>query len=60
VFLIGIGMHFGIGHMIVSSLVHGLIYGVIFKLFRGLPLSVDIGIAVLGIAAVWFFNRGRS
>ncbi|BAP87793.1 uncharacterized protein E1O_06620 [Burkholderiales bacterium GJ-E10] len=30
-------MH-GIAHMIVSSLVHGLIYGAIFKTFRALSL----------------------
>ena len=49
-----------IGHMIASSLVHGLIYGAIFKLFRGLPLPVDIIIAVVSIALVWLFTRNRD
>ena len=49
---------FDIGHMIASSLVHGLIYGVIFKAFHSLSLPAVVIISVIGIAAIyWFFKR---
>jgi hypothetical protein len=49
---------FDIGHMIVNSLVHGLIYGVIFKAFHGLSLPVA-GFITVGVLIVLylFFRR---
>ncbi len=42
-----------IAHMIVSSLVHGLIYAAIFKLLHHLSVGSAIIAAAFGIAAVW-------
>lgn len=50
-------MHINIGHMIVSSIVHGAVYSVIFKLFRGLGLAGSVILAVAVIVAVWFFAK---
>ncbi len=47
-----------IGHMIVSSIVHGLIYGIIFKAFHNLSFPMVMIISVIVIAAIyWFFKR---
>ncbi|MHB0888099.1 hypothetical protein [Acidithiobacillus sp.] len=52
-----------LAYTIISSLIHGLIYGAIFHLFRGLGLGMVLIIAVLGVAAVagvwWFVNRPK-
>ncbi len=53
-----------IGAMIVSSLIHGLVYGAIFKAMRHMPLSEAILVAVVGIGVIWllssaFGSRGR-
>ena len=53
-------MHINFGHMIASSVVHGLVYGVIFKVFRELPLTVDLVIAAAGVFLVWRFSRNRG
>jgi hypothetical protein len=45
--------HFDIAHMIVSSLIHGLVYAAIFKLFHHLSLAGAIIAAAVGVAAVW-------
>jgi hypothetical protein len=45
--------HFDIVHLIVSSLVHGLIYAAIFKLFHHLSLTGALIAAAVGVAAVW-------
>ncbi|MDE2268568.1 MAG: hypothetical protein KGL33_06090 [Betaproteobacteria bacterium] len=39
--------------MIISSLVHGLIYASVFKLFHHLSLAGAILAAAFGVAAVW-------
>ena len=46
--------------MIVSSIVHGLIYSVIFKLSHNLGLAALLVLAVVVIAAVWFFAGRRN
>lgn len=51
--------------MVVSSIVHGLVYDVIFKATRHLGLGPTILVAVVGIGAVWgasklFPRRSRS
>ncbi len=47
-------MHFSIVHMLVSSLIHGLVYAVIFKAMRHLSLPEAIVVAVVGVALVGF------
>ena len=46
-------MHLDIGHMIVSSAVHGLIYDVIFKFTRHLTAWQALAVAVIGVGVVW-------
>lgn len=52
-----------LAHTVISALIHGLIYGAIFHLFRGLGPGMVLIIAVLGVAAVagvwWFINRPK-
>ncbi len=50
-------MHMDIGHMVVSSVVHGLIYDVIFKATRHLSVMQTGALAVVVIAAVWLAAR---
>ena len=45
--------HFDLVHMIVSSLVHGLVYAAVFKAFHHLSVGGAILAAALGVAAVW-------
>jgi hypothetical protein len=39
--------------MIISSLIHGLVYAAIFKLFHHLSLAGAIIAAAVGVAVVW-------
>lgn len=39
-------------HTIIGGIIHGLIYGAIFRLFRGMSLAEVIVIAVIGIMLV--------
>lgn len=50
-------MHLDIGHMVVSSVVHGLIYDVIFKAARHLTTAQTVVLAVVVIGAVWLAAR---
>ena len=50
-------MHMDIGHMVVSSVVHGLIYDVIFKATRHLTVLQTVALAVVVIAGVWLVAR---
>lgn len=49
--------HFNIAHMIISSLIHGLIYATIFKVFRHMSLGDAIAVATAGIGAIWLASR---
>lgn len=48
-------------HTIVSALIHGLVYGAIFHLMRGMSTGEVLMVAVLGIVIVgggwWLWNR---
>lgn len=48
--------HYAMGHMIASSLIHAVIYGVVWRVMRHLTLPEDIGLAVVVIAAVALFG----
>jgi hypothetical protein len=49
-----------IGHMLVSSVIHALIYSVIFRLMRDLTLPQAIILAVVVIAALFVWARARD
>ena len=52
-----------LAHMIASSIVHGLIYGTIYKAIRHQSLAQTAIVTVAGIAIVWalshLFSRRR-
>lgn len=50
-------MHMDIGHMVVSSVIHGLVYDVIFKATRHLTVLQTAVLAVVVIAGVWLAAR---
>ncbi len=45
-----------ISHMILSAVIHGLVYSLIFKLFRGLPLGAVAIITVAGVGGIWLLS----
>lgn len=45
--------HFDLVHMILSSLVHGLVYAAVFKAFHHLSRAGALIAAAFGVAAVW-------
>lgn len=49
--------HFGVAHMILSALIHAVIYGVIWRIMRHLSLPEDIALAVVVIVAVTALSR---
>lgn len=51
---------YGIGHMLVSAIIHGLIYGLIFRIFRLIGLPGSLLFTVLIIAALWFWLGRKS
>ncbi len=52
-----------LGHTIVSAVIHGLIYGAIFHIMRGMGMGEVLLVAVVGVAVVgcgwWLWNRHR-
>jgi hypothetical protein len=48
--------HLDITHMIVSSLIHGLIYATIFEALHHLSLASAAIVAVISIALVWLVS----
>ena len=50
-----------LAHTIVSAVIHGLIYGAIFHLMRGMGIGEVLLVAVVGVAVVgfgwWIWNR---
>ncbi len=46
--------------MVVSSIIHGLIYGVIFRVLSHLSLSEMVLLAVLVIGGLYVWNRDRG
>ena len=62
----GFGLHHGygggswVGHLVVSSIIHGLIYGAIFRMLRHLSLGEIVVIAVVVIGLLYAWNRDRG
>jgi hypothetical protein len=52
--------HYGLAHLIVGTIVKGVIYGVIFKLMRHLSLPEDIALGVVAVAVLAMMNRRRG
>ena len=45
-----------IAHMILSSIIHGLIYATIFKAFHGLPLEAVALITIISLGGIWLLS----
>ncbi len=52
--------HYAISHMIVSALIHAVIYSAVWHIMRSLPVSDDIVIVVAVIGVVWMFSGRRQ
>ena len=50
-----------IAHMLVSSVIHALIYSVIFRVMRDLtlPQAIVLGVVVIAVLFVWGRSRDR-
>ncbi|WP_437559378.1 hypothetical protein [Acidithiobacillus sulfuriphilus] len=50
-----------LAHTVISALIHGLIYGAIFHLMRGMGIGEVLLVAALGVLAAgggwWLWNR---
>lgn len=50
-------------HTIVSAVIHGLVYGAIFRLMRGMSIGEALLVAVAGVAVVgggwWLWTQKR-
>lgn len=44
-------------HMLQSALIHGLVYGVVFKVMHQLGLIPSIALAAVGLIGVWLWTR---
>jgi len=49
-----------IAHMLVSSVIHALIYSLIFRLMRDLTLPQAIGLVVVVIVVLFVWGRSRD
>lgn len=49
--------HSWFAHQVGSSLIHGVVYGVIYKVFRELSLPMVLLLAGAILAAVWWWSR---
>ena len=47
-------------HMVVSALVHGVIYAFLFRLMRHLSLGEGLMLVVVVIGAVYLFSRAQD
>lgn len=52
--------HLDFAHMIVSSLIHGLVYATIFKAFHHLSVAGAATVTIVGIVAIWVVKRMLS
>lgn len=49
-----------VGHMVVSSVIHGLVYSVIFRVLRHMSLSEVVLLVVLVIGGIWWWQRNQG
>ena len=62
----GLGLHHGYGggswfaHLVVSSIVHAVIYGAIFRLLRHLSLGEIVLVALVVVGLLYAWNRERG
>jgi hypothetical protein len=53
-----------LAHTVISAIIHGLVYGAIFHLMRGMSTGEVLLVAVLGVALVagvwWWWSRSRD
>lgn len=53
-----------LAHTIVSAVIHGLIYGAIFRIMRGMSIPEVLLVAVVGFVVVgggwWLISRHRG
>ncbi len=64
----GYGYHHGYGsygggwisHMVISSVVHAMIYSVIFRVMRQLSLGEAVLLAVVVLVVLYSWNRNRG
>ena len=58
----GGGMVSGLTHMIVGSIINGLIFSVIFRLIAQLtlPQALVLVVVVIGLAYMWARSRDRA
>jgi hypothetical protein len=54
------GGGFGIGHMVVSAIIRGLIFGFIFRLMRNLTLAEGAVLVVVVIGLLYMWSRSRD
>jgi len=54
------GGGFGIAHIVVSAIIRGVIFGVIFRLMRQLTLTEGILLAVVVVVLVYAWSRSRG
>jgi hypothetical protein len=47
-------------HMVISSVIHAMIYSVIFRLLAHLSLGQAVLLVVVVIAVLYAFNRGNT
>ena len=55
----GFGGGSWVGHMVLSSVIHGLIYSVIFRVLGHMSLGEIVLLAVLVIGGIYLWNRDR-
>ena len=56
----GFGGGAWIAHVVVSSIIHGLIYGAIFRILAHLGLGEILLLAVVVIGGIYLWNRNRG
>lgn len=52
--------HLAVGHMVVSALIHGLIWSLVFRLLAHLSLPELVVLVVLVVGGIWLWSRNRD
>ena len=51
--------HYSMGHSIGNAVVHGVVYAMIFRIFRHMSLPEMLVVGGLVLAGMWFFSRKK-